>query len=362
MYETKMTEEVPRTVKRVPLVWSIVIALALLAASALVVNEIATGVKPMGKEFEAKLKANAAYSKTWFPLEAVDRTLKVVHVVFIDFFLAKPIHFAFLEIWILPCMILTFFQAIEFDRLAMKLVPFYIFAYQYVGIGVCWPIVMIYYLYKRNAHSGRFPGGSTAPRVVLAGASAILTTVSLVALPQLKRDGPFYFWGVNVFLLLPCIVPFLTFFIPSERAPRSALESARGQRYENLVYAFLAGMSALLYWRCLPALLEQYLAPAHYDVYSALLSVWKDLSSNGVQRFLLVDCLSSAIVIISFLLMDSGILATLFFLLAAPLVSPGTALAIYLLRREFYIYGTATGAWSTKISGSPPNASQRKHQ
>ena len=354
-----MTEEVPRTVKRVPIVWSIVIVLALLSASALVVYEIRTGMAPLSKDFEAKLKANEAYSFPWFPVEAIDRVLKVVHVVFIDFFLLKPIHYWFLELWMMPCMALIFFQAIEFDRLSMKLVPFYVFLYQYLGIGICWPVVMVYYLYRRNAHSGRFPGGSTAPRVVLIGGASIASGVILASLPQLNRNGPFFFWGVNVFLLVPCVIPLLTYLIPSERAPRSALESARGQRYENLVYTFIAGISALLYWRSIAPLLEQYLMPANYDITTAALHAWTDLTSNAVQRFLLVDALSSAIVIVSFLLMDAGVLATLFVIVMSPIVSPGAALSMYLLRREFYIYGTATGAWSTKITNSPPGTTHK---
>lgn len=356
-----MTEEVPRTVKRVPLVWSIVIVLALLAASALVVYEIKVGMAPLSQELASKLKTNPLYVMPWVPVEALDRVLKLVHAVFVDYFLLKLVHYWFLEVWMMPCMALIFFQAIEFDRLSMKLVPFYVSLYQYLGIGICWPIVMVYYLYRRNHHSGRFPGGSTAPRVVIAGFSAIASGVLIASLPQLKRDGPLFFWGVNIFLLLPCILPLLTYLIPSERAPRSALESARGQRYENLVYTFIAGISALLYWRSLPALLEQYLLPVNFDVVQAALQVWADLTSNPVQRFLLVDALSSTIVIISFLLMDAGVLVTLLFILASPIVSPGAALSMYLLRREFHIYGTATGAWSTKITNSPP-ANARKNQ
>lgn len=354
-----MTEEVPRTVKRVPLVWSIVIVLALLAASALVVYEIKVGMAPLSREFETKLKSNERYAAPWVPLEALDRVLKIVHLVFVDYFLLKSIHYWFLEVWMMPCMALIFFQAIEFDRLSMRLVPTYVFMYQYFGIGICWPIVMVYYLYRRNHHSGRFPGGSTAPRVVIAGFGAIASGVLLASLPQLKREGPFFFWGVNIFLLLPCVLPLLTYLIPSERAHRSALESARGQRYENLVYTFIAGISALLYWRSIPALLEQYLAPANFDILQAALNAWADLSSNPVQRFLLVDGLASTIVIVSFLLMDAGVLATLLVLLASPVVSPGAALSMYLLRREFHIYGTATGAWSTKITNSPPTAPRK---
>ena len=302
---------------------------------------------------------------SWTGLPQLDRFLKVVHLVFTEYFLIKAVNFWFLEVWMTPCMALIFFQSIDFDRLSMRLVPLYVFFYQYIGIGICWPLALIYYLYRRNAHSGRFPGGSTPARVVIMGFSSIMSVVTLAALPTLNPMGDIYFWLVNVFLLLPCVLPLLTWLISSETAPRSVPESARGQRFENLVYAFFAGISFFVYWRAVPMMLEIYgpnfwYSKSSEDLLHALLIIWNDLNINPVQTFLLYDCISSIVVISCFILMDGGLLVTLLTLLASPIISPGAAVAIYLLRRESIIYGTATGTWSTKITTTPPNA--KKHQ
>lgn len=369
-----MSEEVPRTVKRVPLVWSVLISLALLVGLGLMVWQLGVMKEAMGEKMTKQLKSDSRYFGAWTGLPQLDGVLKMVHLVFTEHFLVKPINFWFLEVWMMPCMALIFFQSIDFDRLSMRFVPFYVFLYQYVGIGIVWPLAMIYYLYRRNSHSGRFPGGSTPARVIIMGFSSIGSAVLLAALPTLDRSSPIYFYTVNLFLLLPAVLPFATYAISSETAPRSAPESARGQRYENLVYAFIAGISFLLYWRYVPALLQQYLVPnfaaastastaeqlAHFAL-ATLHSMWKDILANPVQQFLLFDCLSSVIVIVSFFLMDGGFLLTLLTIAACPLISPGAAVAIYLLRRESNIYGTATGTWSTTKLSSPP-AQGKKHQ
>ena len=371
-----MVEEVPRTVKRVPVVWSVLISVALLTGLGLLVWQMGRLREAMGPQMEAKLKSDERYFGAWTGVPQLDGVLKMVHLVFTEYFLLKPINYWFLEVWIMPCTALIFFQSIDFDRLSMRFVPFYVFLYQYVGIGIVWPLAMIYYLYHRNSHSGRFPGGSTPARVLIMGFSSIGSAVLLAALPTLDRNSAIYFWTVNVFLLLPVVLPLLTYAISSETAPRSAPESARGQRYENHVYAFIAGISFLLYWRFLPYLIQHYVVPNFATASTAssaqqlsqfalntLQSIWSDIDFNQVQTFLLFDCLSSVIVIVSFFLMDGGLLLTLFTIAACPIISPGAAVAIYLLRRESNLYGTATGYWSTThLPSPPPTTAARKHQ
>jgi len=356
-----MVDEVPRTVKRVPLVLSVLICLALFVGLGLMIWQLGVMRGAMGDKLEVKVKSDVRYASAWTGIPQLDGFLKVVHLVFTEHFLLRPINFWFLEVWMMPCMALIFFQSIDFDRLSMRFVPFYVFFYQYVGIGIFWPLAMVYYLYRRNAHSGRFPGGSTPARVIIMGFSSIGSAVLLASLPTLDRHGQIYFWTVNAFLLLPVVLPLMTYAISSETATRSAPESARGQRYENLVYAFIAGISFLLYWRYVPYLLEHYVSAHGGFTIEALAAIWKDIASNPVQHFLLFDCLSSVIVIIAFFLMDGGILLTLTTIAVCPIISPGAAVAIYLLRRESNIYGTATGIWSTTKLGSPPT-SQAKHK
>jgi len=358
-----MTEDVPRTVKRVPLALSVVIVLLLLCSAGAVVWQLSTSVKPLGPVFETQFLENKNYLMPWTGIPQLDRTLKAVHLVFTRYFLLHPIHFWFLEVWMMPCMALIFFQSIDFDRLSMRLVPIYVFIYQYGAIGIFWPLALIYYLYRRNAHSGRFPGGSTPARVIISGISAMTTVVILSSLSTVDPKGSIFFWLVNAFLLVPCILPLFTWLISSETAPRSVLASAQGQRYENLMYAFFAGISFLLYYRGLPALIETYgqsfwEAQSQADLWAAALNVYGHFHANSVQTFLLFDCLASIVVVSCFILMDGGIIAALCTLLASPIVSPGTAVSIYLLRRESIIYGTATGNWSTKI-GTPPSATKK---
>lgn len=361
-----MTGDVPRTVKRVPLALSVVIALLLLGSAGVVVWQLMTTMKPLGPVFEKKFLEEEKYLMAWTGVPQLDRTLKVIHLVFTKYFLLKPINFWFLEVWMMPCTALIFFQSIDFDRLSMRLVPLYVFLYQYVALGIVWPLVLVYYLYRRNAHSGRFPGGSTPARVIISGISAMSTVVMLASLSTIDPKGSLYFWLVNVFLLLPCLVPLLTWLVSSETVPRSVPESAQGQRYENLIYAFFAGISFMLYYRGFPALFETYGqsfwdAQSQADLWTAALQIYTDLNANVVQSFLLLDCLSSIVVISCFILMDGGIVAAICTLLASPIISPGAAVSIYLLRRESIIYGTATGNWSTKISTTPPMTT-KKHQ
>lgn len=348
--------EAPKTVKKVPLLHFILISVVLLGASTMVLKAYHQFVESEDAGIQKALQEDERYNMSLTHVEPLDKLVKIVHLVFTKQFLLKDINYWVLEWWFMACLTLVFFQSIDFDRLGMRFVPFYMFFYQYVSIGVCWPLVMIYYMWKRNQHSGRFQGGSAPSRVICMGVALLITAALMASLSQLSYLGDVFFWTVHLFLLVPVVLPLFTYLSPSETAPRSHYESALGQRFENICYAFFAGISFLMYWRWLPAFIEQYGLPVNLAFFAA---AWNDLVATPAQVFLLHDLLSSFIVIIIFIYMDGGILASLFMILASPLVSPTAALCIYLLYRESFIYGTSTGQWSTKVHASPPT---KKHQ
>lgn len=321
-------------VRQTSLVTIVALTVVLLATTGYLAYEQFLFLKSSTPEIEKAVHEDARYSSWLFGFPPLDTLFKSVHYLFFKLFLQKNIHFWFLETWFFACTALMTYQQIDFDRYGLLGAPIYMFLYQYGGVGVFWPLVMIYYLWKRHTHKQPLQSGNVPTRVIFLIAGALSLCILMTALQMLNRDSTIYFHTVNTFLLVPVFcMPLLSIFLPSERAPRSPAASSKGQLYLIICFAIIAAVSFVIYWRWLPELLFEYQNEGLDFAMTAL----KQLTSNPAQRFLMFDCLASLIVMGVFLLVDGGFSAFAFFVLFSPALSPGACIGLYFVRRDLHL-------------------------
>jgi len=208
----------------------------------------------------------------------------------------------------------------------MYLSVLYPFLYQFYGISIFFPLVIIHYIF-----------GS---KIVFGGYSTVTPVRSFFMLPYVllfilthmatnHMKGIYWDNAISLFLLTPVLVPLL---LPISNFGTTDPTSAHN--ICSIVFAIITGYSFTVYWNSILYILHQYLLSSKGSFNSIVLVFARDIASNGPQAFLLVDFIVIYLVFCILIWHEYGFDVAILAIIMSIFLGPGAVVALCFVIRE----------------------------